>query len=296
MTDGARFRHIVAAFDDSEEARSAARLAFALATGCGAKVTLVRAIDPPGWMVAHPEMLANLEERRLTEEERAMAELERLAAEASDGAAVHPELVRGRPGAALVDLLRERSADLAVLGTHGVGGARRTLLGSVSQQVLEHAPCSTLLVRDAPPPEGRLTVVAAVDGSEPSLVAVDQAQAVAATFAAPLRLVHVVDVNVPFVGGVPETMRGEIRRHGEQVLRQARDRVSAPLDEVVGDLREGWPREELIEACAEHLPAIAVVGSRGLHGFAGLLVGSTARELVNRAPCPVLVARGRDRD
>jgi nucleotide-binding universal stress UspA family protein len=36
---------------------------------------------------------------------------------------------------------------------------------------------------------------------------------------------------------------------------------------------------------------LAVVGSRGLHGFKGLLLGSTARHLVNNAPCPVLIVR-----
>lgn len=295
MSGPAPLRRIVAAFDGSEESRAAARLAFRLAAGCGAEVTLAQAIDPPGWMVAHPEMMANIEERRLTAEEHALAELQRLAAEAPDGVAVEPTLVRGRPGATLVELLGERSADLAVLGTHGVGGTRRALLGSVSQQVAEHAPCSTLLVRDGTWVEdgGRVTVVVAVDGSEPSLAALDEAQSVATAFGAALRLVHVVDLNVPFVGRVPEAMRGEIHDHGEQILHRARDRVSAPLDEVIADLREGWPRDELVEACAERQPAIAVVGNRGLDGFAGLLVGSTARHLVNSAPCPVLVARER---
>lgn len=293
MSGPTPLRQIVVAFDGSDESRAAARLGFRLASGCGAEVTLVQAIDPPGWMVAHPEMLADLEERRLTAEERALTDLERLAGEAPDGVAVDTALVRGRPGATLVDQLRERSADLVVLGTHGVGGARRALLGSVSQQVMEHAPCSALLVRDATSVDGRVTVIAAVDGSEPSLAALGEAQSVAVALGAPLRLVHVVELNVPFVGRVPETLRGEVHDHGEQILRQARDRVSAPLDEVVSDLREGWPRDELVEACAEHPPAIAVVGSRGLGGFAGLLVGSTARHLVNAAPCAVLVARER---
>jgi nucleotide-binding universal stress UspA family protein len=69
--------------------------------------------------------------------------------------------------------------------------------------------------------------------------------------------------------------------------------VVAPVEAVVEDLRDGSARSGLIAACEEHAPAIAVVGSRGIHGFHGLLVGSTARDLVNYGSRPVLVVRAR---
>jgi nucleotide-binding universal stress UspA family protein len=43
--------------------------------------------------------------------------------------------------------------------------------------------------------------------------------------------------------------------------------------------------------CHERRPVLAVVGNRGLHGFKGLLLGSTAMHLVNDAPCPVLIVK-----
>lgn len=49
--------------------------------------------------------------------------------------------------------------------------------------------------------------------------------------------------------------------------------------------------EVLVALCEERRPVLAVVGSRGLHGFQGLLLGSTERHLVNNAPCPVLIVR-----
>ena len=41
----------------------------------------------------------------------------------------------------------ERKADLIVVGTRGLGGAKRLVLGSVSTRLVHDAPCSVLVVR-----------------------------------------------------------------------------------------------------------------------------------------------------
>jgi nucleotide-binding universal stress UspA family protein len=47
----------------------------------------------------------------------------------------------------IVDEAKEWDADLIVLGSHGYTGLKRWLLGSVSQSVVSHAPCSVEVVR-----------------------------------------------------------------------------------------------------------------------------------------------------
>lgn len=59
----------------------------------------------------------------------------------------------GTPWREIVDEAREMAADLVVVGTHGRTGAARWLLGSQGEQVLRHAPCPVLVVRDAYPYE-----------------------------------------------------------------------------------------------------------------------------------------------
>jgi nucleotide-binding universal stress UspA family protein len=54
----------------------------------------------------------------------------------------------GPPARRLIDLAAEMSADLLVVGSRGLTGVERFLMGSVSLQVCQHAPCSVLIVRE----------------------------------------------------------------------------------------------------------------------------------------------------
>jgi nucleotide-binding universal stress UspA family protein len=60
--------------------------------------------------------------------------------------AVRAELLRGDPAGALLTEAERQESDLIVLGSHGEGGMDRWLLGSVSERVVRHAPCSVLVV------------------------------------------------------------------------------------------------------------------------------------------------------
>jgi nucleotide-binding universal stress UspA family protein len=56
-------------------------------------------------------------------------------------------LTRGRPDTELVHLSEEVDAGLIVMGSRGLGGVRRALMGSVSDSVVRHAHCPVLVVR-----------------------------------------------------------------------------------------------------------------------------------------------------
>jgi nucleotide-binding universal stress UspA family protein len=288
------FERFVVAYDGSEQAGAAVELAFELARRRGARLTLAYVLELPDPYPELPQVAPGIERLIELAEEDWRGRLAALAAGAPDGASVETEvLVANRVAPALLERLREHRAEVLVAGTHGVGGLKRTLLGSVSHQLLEHAPCSVLLVRDRPKLEGPRVVVAGLDGSGAAPAVVAMAQRAAAVLSAQLVLAHAVDERIPRHASLDAThaLRAWAREQGQRILDEARAGVAAPLETVVEDLREGRATHELVALCEERRPVLAVVGSRGLHGFKGLLLGSTARHLVNHAPCPILIVR-----
>lgn len=59
----------------------------------------------------------------------------------------------GEPVALLLEVLEEEGCDGVIMGSHGRGLLGRTLLGSVSQQMLQHAPVPVTFVKHVTPPE-----------------------------------------------------------------------------------------------------------------------------------------------
>jgi nucleotide-binding universal stress UspA family protein len=65
------------------------------------------------------------------------------------GLTVRSAILEGDPGEALVKEAERAKADLLVVGSHAYGPFKRLVLGSVSQHVAAHAPCSVEIVRCA---------------------------------------------------------------------------------------------------------------------------------------------------
>ena len=57
-------------------------------------------------------------------------------------------LVRGQPDREVVHLSEEIEAGLIIMGSRGLGGVRRALMGSVSDSVVRHAHCPVMIVRE----------------------------------------------------------------------------------------------------------------------------------------------------
>ncbi|MEU9076981.1 universal stress protein [Kitasatospora sp. NPDC004745] len=129
-------------------------------------------------------------------------------------------------------------------------------------------------------------VVVGIDGSEASAAAAGWAAAEARRSGHGLRLVHVVGTEADAlgreldgIGGVPEPVAA------------IRDRLTAALPDlaVTCEVLPGHPAPALT-AAGRRAPLL-VLGSRGLGGFTGLLVGSVGLRTAAHADCPVVLVR-----
>jgi nucleotide-binding universal stress UspA family protein len=139
---------IVVGTDGSKTADAAVQRAAALAKMMGARVELVS-----GYRENYSTALgAGMPVGDLAEDARRAADgcLEDTAARLrSDGLEVETHCMGGDPADAIIDVAEATKADLIVVGSKGMRGGRRFLLGSVPNKISHHAPCSVMIVRTA---------------------------------------------------------------------------------------------------------------------------------------------------
>jgi nucleotide-binding universal stress UspA family protein len=138
-------------------------------------------------------------------------------------------------------------------------------------------------------------IVAATDGSEESLRAVDWAAREAVLRGAPLRIVSAPGLLPRMVGNQGhsdyETVSDTIRDQNDRALSAAAGRAAkvAPDLLIDADHLQGAPADAVTEAGSGAL--MLVVGSRGAGAFAALILGSVSRYAATHAASPVVVVR-----
>jgi nucleotide-binding universal stress UspA family protein len=141
------FKSIVVGTDGSETADIALRRAIELAALTGGKLHVVSAYEPSPARVGGNKPVAEAAEWSVGSDFKVEAVLQRAQEEASVGRVdfeVHAP--KGDAADSLIQAAREHDADLIVLGSRGMRGARR-VLGSVPNKVSHHAPCDVLIVQ-----------------------------------------------------------------------------------------------------------------------------------------------------
>jgi nucleotide-binding universal stress UspA family protein len=138
-------------------------------------------------------------------------------------------------------------------------------------------------------------IVAASDGSEESLRAVDWAAREAVLRGAPLRIVSAPGLLPRMVGSQGhseyETVSDHIRDESNYALTAATARAAKAAPDLLidADHLTGGPAEAVTEAGSGAL--MLVVGSRGVGAFAALILGSVSRYAATHASSPVVVVR-----
>lgn len=135
-------------------------------------------------------------------------------------------------------------------------------------------------------------IVVGVDGSDASAAALEWAAEEARLRDAQL---HVITSFGPSgslalagdgIAWSPEIF-DQLQAHARDVQDRALARLAEPLPNVEQEVAMGTPTSVLLRAAQN--ADMLVVGSRGMGGFKGLLLGSVSHACVTHAPCPVVV-------
>ncbi len=192
--------------------------------------------------------------------------------------------------------IRERKADLLVLGSHGVSPGKSP--GILAAQCVRRAPARVLLVRDGQTGPYK-SIVACVDFSETSRDALSAAVRMAAQDGAALHILHVYQpawkrltrppVRPELAGAFREALIGQLKAFctaGTPEMEWSKAHF-----EVAESSSHGAGIVECVKAKGADL---VVLGTRGKTNLRDVLMGSTAERVVRDAPCGILAIKPRD--
>lgn len=97
--------------------------------------------------VSEAEFIELVELETQKKAEKILAEAERIIRYKNENIQIETDIFIGSPKKFIVEEAKHWRADLIVVGSHGYGFLTRTLIGSVSDAVIHHAPCSVMVVR-----------------------------------------------------------------------------------------------------------------------------------------------------
>jgi nucleotide-binding universal stress UspA family protein len=140
---------ILLATDGSEEAELAALRAVELADATDSELHVVHVGVVPIFLKSYPGTLGYYEKlyEQIEEDSRELLRKESWRVKDAGGTVAGAHLRMGEVALEIVALAEELQADLIVMGSRGLGGVRRALMGSVSDSVVRHAHCPVLVVR-----------------------------------------------------------------------------------------------------------------------------------------------------
>ncbi|HTU45424.1 MAG TPA: universal stress protein [Bryobacteraceae bacterium] len=215
--------------------------------------------------------------------EAAMAEF---GSAALEGIAVDRVIQDGEPSETTAQYVREHSINLVVMPTHGYGGFRRMLLGSVTSKVLHRVDCPVWTTAHCEGLDDRCAqcigrIVCGVDLEPDSVDIVHAACELARQYSAEVRLVHAVGsdtvlAEAPFQRFLLDTATEKIAT--------LQKRADTHLDTWV---KQGDVAHVIRDAAADYGAGLAIIG----RGHAKKLLGTlrtNVNEIVRESPCPVL--------
>jgi nucleotide-binding universal stress UspA family protein len=291
------FKRILIPLDGSPLAEAVLPAAFGVASRCGSTVTLLHVLEHNAPETVHGQPhLNDIEQAR-----RYLSGVANRYQESNVPIELHVhENQEHNVARSIAEHAGELSVDLIALATHGSGGLRGFLFGSIAQQTLRQTSVPVLLVRpdaNGALPSSLRKVLVPLDGTAQAQFALPVAVMLATVANATLHLVRVV----PTVGSIQSTSGAatfspsataalldiEGKQAGE-ALNSLRTEIPTSL-RMTQEVRRGDVVEELLEGVEEAGADLVVMSTHGRAGLEGLWTGSVASRLIGRLAHPIIL-------
>ncbi len=128
------------------------------------------------------------------------------------------------------------------------------------------------------------SILVPIDGSPPSLAALDHAITLALDYGARIDVLHVLPSDDPLSASARDALEAAI-------IRSVHDARALLDDRIALRTTSGIPEREIIELATDEPFDMIVIGTHGRVGRLHALLGSVADAVVRNAPCPVLTVR-----
>lgn len=293
---------ILLATDGSESAEIALELVHSIDWPSGSTIRVISVFEPAetalsgAWTPALAQDVEHQAEDLLTSArattQHAVSYLQRA------GLTVENEVFEGRPGTCIVEDAARFGADLIVVGSRGHGPIGSMLLGSVSAEVADHAPCPVLVARGP-----RLTrLILGADGSEYARAAEEWLERWPIFGQTAIEVTSVAPVGASWARGLAlsayspsaaeyvESDRLQVADH-QHLAEASAEHLRAAGLRAAAHVAEGDAAHELIRVAAADAADCIVIGTHGRTGLARLIMGSVARNVMLHARCSVLIVR-----
>jgi nucleotide-binding universal stress UspA family protein len=278
------YRTILIGYDGSEHADDALALGRLLGDTTGAKL-IVAGVFPE-------DPLYGGQDPAFRQRDDELATAVQHAAESVGGEA--EAMPSSSTARGLHELAVERETDLIVVGSSHRAGIGRVLAGSVAKGLLHGAPCAVSVAPAGYRDQDRALSVIGVgyDGLPEAEEALAAAIALGQEAEGTLRILMAADP--PWSG--PARGKGwyPAGEYADALEEEYRARLDKALESTPSELRaevrmlKGQPAAALLHEAGKGIDLLCI-GSRGYGPLRRVLLGSVSGELVESAPCPVLV-------
>ena len=305
---------VLIALDFSFHSRQALKFIQSLPFPSKAEGFVLHVIDPPPRMAAFTIGYDEYwEKRNVLIREKLFETSERYLAQFDKGNLPVTSLIKeGVTSQEILKAIKRHRIDLVVLGPRGLSGIARFLMGSVSEWLIHHAPCSVLVVRGTPKWAGKtlsrgMRVLIGVDGSHDAQMAQSfiqnrlplppSSQVTALHVLGPHA--HLIPQTEDTIGnpswaelsGLERKIKKIQEQSGRKLLAEATRTLKRKEAKIIPHLTQGHAGEEIIKLAEKNRADLIVVGSRGFSKLKSVVLGSVSQKVVRYAPCSVLIVR-----